>query len=162
MLPDNAFFEDAAGVVRVVVVGSAAYVALVVLLRLTGKRTLSKMNAFDFVVTIALGSTLATTLLSKDVALAEGITAFALLIALQFAVTWMSVRSARFEAWVKSEPKLLFHDGEFLRAAMREERVTRDELLAAMRQAGHGDPAAVRSVIIETDSSMSVIAADRA
>lgn len=159
MLPDDALIGDAAGLLRVIVVGTAAYVALVLLLRVTGKRTLSKMNAFDFVVTIALGSTLATSLLSQDVSLAEGILAFALLIGLQYAVTWLSVRSKRFENWVKSEPTLLYHDGRFLRDAMRRERVTEDELRAAMRQAGHADPAGVRSVIIETDSSMSVIAA---
>lgn len=157
MLPAHSLLGDPAALLRLAVVGTAAYVALVVLLRLTGKRTLSKMNAFDFVVTIALGSTLATTLLSKDVSLAEGVAAFALLIGLQYAVTWTSVRSPRFERWVKSEPTLLFHDGRFLRDAMRRERVTEDELRAAMRQAGHADPAGVRSVIIETDSSLSVI-----
>jgi uncharacterized membrane protein YcaP (DUF421 family) len=69
-----------------------AYVVLVVFLRLSGLRTLSKLNAFDLVVTVALGSTLATVLLTKDVALADGALAFALLIALQFVVTWSSVR----------------------------------------------------------------------
>lgn len=67
--------------------GVLAYVALVVLLRVSGKRTLSKMNAFDLVVTVALGSTLATVLMAKDVALAEGVFAFALLIGLQLFVS---------------------------------------------------------------------------
>jgi uncharacterized membrane protein YcaP (DUF421 family) len=64
-------------------------------LRVSGKRTLSKWNAFDFVVTIALGSILATVLLSKDVRLAEGLTACALLVGLQFLNTWIAVRSPR-------------------------------------------------------------------
>ncbi len=76
---------------RTLVVGVLAYVVLVVLLRVSGKRTLSKMNAFDLVVTVALGSTLATALLARDVALAEGVLPFALLIGLQIAVTWSSV-----------------------------------------------------------------------
>jgi uncharacterized membrane protein YcaP (DUF421 family) len=69
------FFDSWTGMLRVVVVGTLAYAALVLLLRATGKRTLSKMNAFDLVVTVALGSTLATVLLSKDIALAEGVVA---------------------------------------------------------------------------------------
>ena len=77
------FFDDWFGLLRVMVVGVAAYAALVALLRASGKRTLAKLNAFDFVVTVALGSTLATVLLSKDVALAEGLRAFALLTGLQ-------------------------------------------------------------------------------
>lgn len=159
MLPDGTFYSGGGSIVRVAVVGVLAYTALVVFLRITGKRTLSKMNAFDFVVTVALGSTLATIILSKDIALAEGVLALALLVLVQYAVTWTSVRFKRFESWVKSEPCLLFHDGAFLEDAMRRERVTRDEVLAAMRQAGHNDPVQVSSVVLETDSSISVIAA---
>jgi uncharacterized membrane protein YcaP (DUF421 family) len=162
MLPEGIFFSSGGGLLRIGVVGTLAYAGLVLLLRLTGKRTLSKMNAFDLVVTVALGSTLATVLLSKSVALAEGLLAFALLIALQYAVTWTAVRSERFKRWVKSEPRLLFHDGAFLKDAMRRERVTHDEILAAVRQKGHDSPAGVRSVVIETDGSMSVIADDEA
>ena len=100
-------------------VGTLAYVALVLLLRISGKRTLTKLNAFDLVVTVALGSTLATVLLSKSVALAEGVLALALLICLQYAITWLSVRSPRFQALVKAEPTLLVHRGRFLDGAMR-------------------------------------------
>jgi uncharacterized membrane protein YcaP (DUF421 family) len=69
------FFDSWTGLGRVLVVGTLAYFALVLTLRVSGKRTLSKLNAFDLVVTVALGSTLATVLLSKDVALAEGLLA---------------------------------------------------------------------------------------
>ncbi|QOY63008.1 DUF421 domain-containing protein [Lysobacter sp. H21R4] len=72
---------DWSDLLRVVVVGSCAYLALVVLLRGYGKRTLSKINAFDFVVTIALGSILATILLSKSVSLLEGVTALVVVLA---------------------------------------------------------------------------------
>ncbi len=66
------FFDSWSAMGRTVVVGVLAYLALVLLLRVSGKRTLSKMNAFDLVVTVALGSTLATVLLSTSVALARG------------------------------------------------------------------------------------------
>ncbi|MFN2441460.1 MAG: DUF421 domain-containing protein, partial [Thermoanaerobaculia bacterium] len=66
------FFDDIQGLIRVFVISILAYVALVLFLRVSGKRTLTKLNAFDLVVTVALGSTLATIILSKDVALAEG------------------------------------------------------------------------------------------
>lgn len=157
MASSSVFFGSGSDLVRILVVGVLAYVALVVLLRITGKRTLSKMNAFDLVVTVALGSTLATTLLSHDVALAEGVLAFAVLIYLQYAVTWTSVRSQRFQSWVKAEPRLIYHEGTFLEAALRRERVTHDEVLAAIRQHGAGDPSRVKSVVLETDGSMSVI-----
>ena len=60
---------------RVAAVGAAAYVSLVLVLRLSGKRTLAKLNAFDLVVTVALCSTLASAVITTDVALAQAVTA---------------------------------------------------------------------------------------
>ena len=151
------FFDSWTELVRVVVVGVLAYVALLLLLRISGKRTLSKMNAFDLVVTIALGSSLATVLLSKDVALVEGIIAFALLIGLQFIITWWSVRSSTVRTLVKAEPRLLFYQGEFLRPAMRRERVTMGEVLAAVRGQRFTSLEQVEAVVLETDGSFSVL-----
>jgi uncharacterized membrane protein YcaP (DUF421 family) len=142
---------------RVLVVGVLAYVALVILLRVSGKRTLTKLNAFDLVVTVALGSTLATILLNKSVSLMEGVLALALLILLQFAITWLSVRSDRFQRFVKAEPTLIVHRGAFLDAAMKRERITREEVLAVLRSNGFGAIGSVGAVILETDGSMSVL-----
>ena len=83
------FFSGWESLARTLVVGLLAYTVLIVFLRISGNRTLSKMNAFDLIVTVALGSTLATVLLSKDVALAEGALALGLLISLQFIITWL-------------------------------------------------------------------------
>ncbi len=154
------FFESWFGLLRVAVVGTLAYVALVVLLRASGKRTLAKLNAFDLVVTVALGSTLATVLLSKTVALAEGVLAFAVLAGLQFGVAWLSVRSRRFSDLVKSEPTLLLHRGQFLEHAMRDQRVTRAEVLAALRSAGAARAGEVAAVVLETDGTLSVVRGD--
>lgn len=150
-------FDSWADLGRVAAVGTLAYAALVLLLRISGKRTLTKLNAFDLVVTVALGSTLATVLLSKEVSLAEGVLALALLIALQFGITWLSVRSPRFQSFIKAEPRLLLHRGQFVEAAMRAERITREEVLAAMRANGAADVADVAAVVLETDGSLSIL-----
>ena len=76
--------------------------SLYLILRISGKRTLAKMNAFDFVVTVALGSTLATVFLSKDIALAEGLFAFALLAGLQRIVAWLA---GAFSSLAKTDQK---------------------------------------------------------
>ena len=151
------FFDGWYGLARVLIAGVCAYVALVALLRVSGKRTLSKMNAFDLIVTVALGSTLATLILSKDIAILEGLLAFALLVVLQLAVTWSAVRWPAVQRVVKSEPRLLFRDGKFLEGAMRGERVTHEEAEAAMRESGLGSTAEVSAMILETDGSISVI-----
>jgi uncharacterized membrane protein YcaP (DUF421 family) len=151
-------FDSWAGLGRVLLVGTLADVALVLLLRISGKRTLSKLNAFDLVVTVALGSTLATVLLSKSVALAEGVLALSLLISLQYAIAWLSVRSARFQTLIKAAPTLLLHRGGVLERAMRAECITREEILAALRASGATDPQGIAAVVLETDGSLSVIA----
>ncbi len=150
-------FDGWAGLGRVLLVGTVAYVALVLLLRVSGKRTLTKLNAFDLVVTVALGSTLATVLLSKSVALAEGVLALALLVSLQFALTWLQVRSPRVQALVKAEPTLLLYRGRFLDGALRAERVTREEVLAGLRSSGVNDAGQAHAVVLETDGSLSVL-----
>ncbi len=150
-------FDSWAGLGRVLLVGTLAYVALVFLLRISGKRTLTKLNAFDLVVTVALGSTLATVLLSSSVALAEGVLALGLLIFLQYAIAWLSVRSPGFQRLIKAEPTLLLHRGRFLEGAMQAERITREEILAALRASGAADPGGIAAVVLETDGTLSVV-----
>lgn len=152
------FFNSFTDLARVVVVGTCAYIGVIVLLRAAGKRTLSKMNAFDLVVTVAIGSILASVLLSKDVALAEGLVAFATLIALQYVIAWLSVRSPWVRRMVKSEPALLFYDGDYLNHAMKKERVTKEEVWAAVRAQGLASMAEVGGVVLETDGSFTVFA----
>ncbi len=154
---DHIFYNGWAGLVRTVVVGVCAYIMLVVALRLSGKRTLSKMNAFDWIVSVALGSTLATVLLSKDIALAEGVLALALLIGLQFIITWLSVRVRWVRKLATGEPQMLLRRGIFITAALMRTRVTEDEVRAAVRSAGLADLDAVEAVVLETDGSFSVI-----
>ena len=151
------FFNSWADIGRTALVGALAYAALVLMLRISGKRTLSKMNAFDLVVTVALGSTLATILLSKDVALAEGLVGFAVLIILQFVVAALSVKWPAFQKVVKAQPALLYYDGQFLEGPMRVERVTREELIAAVRSQGFLSMSDAAAVVLETDGSFSVL-----
>jgi uncharacterized membrane protein YcaP (DUF421 family) len=151
------FFDDWSTLGRTLIVGMLAYVALVAILRVSGKRTLTKFNAFDLIVTVALGSTLATILLNKEVTLAEGILALSLLIFLQYFITWLSVRSPWFQHLVKAEPTLIAHEGRFLDDALRRERVTREEVEAALRSSGMTEISQAATVILETDGSISVI-----
>jgi uncharacterized membrane protein YcaP (DUF421 family) len=151
-------FNTWEGMLRVLVAGVLAYCWLLIFLRISGNRTLSKMNAFDFVVTVALGSTLATVITSNDVPLAEGALALALLVGLQYLLTSLSIRSKAVEGLVKSSPRLLFRRGEFLREQMKIARVTDEEIRAAVRAGGSSPLRDVAAVVLETDGSLSVLA----
>jgi len=152
------FFNGWSVLGRTLLIGVLAYVSLVFMLRVSGKRTLAKMNAFDLVVTVAIGSTLATIVLSKSVALAEGLLALALLIGMQFAISWSSTRMPWLRRVVTGEPRLLLRDGAMLDDALRDARVTREEVRAAVRSSGIGALGDVAAVVLETDGSFSVIA----
>jgi uncharacterized membrane protein YcaP (DUF421 family) len=152
------WFDSWESLVRVMVGGAVAYAFLVFLLRVSGKRTLSKLNAFDLVVTVALGSTLATVLLSKDVAVVDGLAAFAVLVLGQYAISTLAVRSRRVRQLVKSEPRMLLYRGELSREAMRRERITPEEIESVVRGAGLSSTAEAAAVILETDGSFHVLA----
>lgn len=151
------FFDGWQGLTRLIAVGIPAYLALVLLLRISGKRTLSKFNAFDLIVTVAFGSTLSAALVSRDLPLIDVIGAFVLLVLLQFAITWSSVRWSSVHRVIKAEPQLVYHGGRFLHGAMQRERVTEAELLAAVRSQGIGSADAVDAIVLETDGTISVI-----
>ncbi|MEU1973740.1 YetF domain-containing protein [Microbacterium sp. NPDC019599] len=151
------WFDNWSDILRVVVVGIASYALLVVSIRLSGKRTLAQLNAFDFVVTVALGSTLATILLSSDVSFAEGGTAIALLLALQVAVAVCTVALARVGKLFTAEPSLLLWQGQMDYAALRRHRVSRADVEQAIRQSGVGEIGAVGAVILESNGRISVI-----
>jgi len=152
------FFDNLFGLLRVVVVSTLAYAWLVFVLRVSGKRSLAKLNAFDLVITVALGSTLATVLLSKDVAFVEGALAFVMLAALQWVVTRLSLAWPPFKDIVRSRPRLLVENGAYRDAAMKSERVTRADVNEAIRSQGFGRLQDVGAVVLETDGSMSIIA----
>lgn len=141
-------------------VGIPLYIVVVLVLRFFGKRTLAKMSAFDLVVTIALGSVLGGSLLNENVALGTAALAVVLLVALQFVVSWLSIRSRRFLDIVRSEPALLYYGGHFLEDAMQTERITREVVISAMRSAGFLRFDQVQAVVLETDGTLSVMPRD--
>ncbi len=141
----------------VLVTASLAYLWMVLLLRVSGKRTLAQLNAFDFIVTVALGSILASVALSESVAWTEGALALAVFAALQFVVAWLSTRSKRMRSALTSKPTVLLEDGTMIHAALLRERIDEDSVRAAIRSSGIGGLESVAAVVLETDGTLSVI-----
>lgn len=157
-MSDVVFFADGwLPLVRLVVVGTLMYVSLVVLLRVSGSRTIASMRAFDFLVTVALGSVFGRALTAKSVSLAEAVVAFVLLIGLQYAVARLQVSSTPFARVVTSPPRLLYFRGDFQRDGMRRARVTEQELRAVARKKGHGSMADVEALVLEASGDIAVI-----
>lgn len=152
------FFTDGwLPLVRIVVVGTLMYVTLVVLLRVSGSRTIASMRAFDFIVTVALGSVFGRALTAEGVSLAEAVVAFLLLIGLQYTVARVQVFSTPFARAVTNPPRLLFYRGEFQRDGMRRARVTEQELRSVARKKGHGSLDDVEALVLEASGDIAVV-----
>ena len=115
------------------------------------------MKEFDFIVTVALGSTLATVLLSKDVALADGVLALEILISLQYILASLSVRSKKISQLINSDPTLIFYKGNFLESASRKERVTEAEVRSILGSSRVTSINQIETVVMESNRQFIVV-----
>lgn len=151
------FFDDWQSLLRALILTVLAYFTLIIFIRMSGKRTLSKMNAFDFLVTIALGSCLATVSLNKNIALAEGAMVYFTLIFLQFLITWTSVRLKQVKKLITGQPSLLLYRGELLGDAMKRERITIEEIYMKARGQGIANLNEIEVIVLETTGDITII-----
>lgn len=136
----------------------AMYVAVLVFARSAGVRSFAEMSAFDVAVTIAVGSTMATTIAAKTPSLLEGVLAVLALYALQIGVSRWRSRSAAVEAAVDNTPILLMtQGGRMLHENMRVARVTEDDLRRQLRQANVIDHHNVQAVVMEGTGGINVL-----
>lgn len=157
------FFDNWYSLFRILIVGMLSYFALILMLRTSSNRTLSQMNAFDFTVSVAVGSVLATVILDANISLAEGLTAFLLLLGLQFVVSWLSMKFSSVNKLIKSEPHLLFYHGQFVDKALKKTRIQKDDIYQAARSEGLDSMDSVAAVVLEPNGSLSIVeAADTA
>lgn len=137
--------------------GVVVYAYLVILLRVTGKRTLSQFNAFDFVVTVALGSAVATILLDSSVSVAEGAVALGVLAGLQFVVAFSASRLRSVHRLLSSAPTVLVWDGAIRGDALRSARLSEADVLQAVRAGGGGTIDDVAAAVLEASGTISVV-----
>lgn len=142
---------------RILIVGTLSFLAIVFIIRISGKRNLASMNAFDFIITIALGSSFGRILTAKTVSLSETLITFLLLVSLQYIFSHFSARSKFFHNIVTSEPALLYYNGKFLEKNLKKENLRKEDLLGAARKKKFNDLGQVEAIVLETDGSFSVI-----
>jgi uncharacterized membrane protein YcaP (DUF421 family) len=150
------FFNDWYDIGRTVTLSIIGFVALIIMLRVSGKRTLSKLNVFDFVFVVACGSVFAATIIEKDVTLLEGMASLATLIGIQIALAEIAARWQWADKVINGHPALLFSHGKFIPRALKRERVTEGEIRAAIREKGITRVEDVDAVVLENDGTLSV------
>ena len=133
------------------------YLTMIAVTRLVGLRSFTRLSSFDFLVTLAMGALLASTVVSRKIALLEGAVAIATLFILQILVALMRTRFDWVRRWIDNRPTLLMKDGKVLHNNLRAVRITEGELLAKLRANNVYDYQQVRAVVLESSGEISVI-----
>jgi len=119
-------------VVRTIVV----YVAIVVLLRLIGKRNLAQLNTFDLVVVLLLSNVVQNAIIGPDDSVLGGLIGAAVLLLINSGVVRIAARNDTVARWLDGSPTVLVRDGEFDDAALRRLAMTRNEVAEYLRKQG--------------------------
>ena len=154
---DMVFFDNIDKLGRIVLTTVMVYVLIVLVTKVSGKRSTSQLNNFDWIVTVMIGSLGASTILLKDIPFVEGVSSILVLYLLQFLVTKYASISPQFSSFILSEPRIVFYQGQFLPDAMRAERLTRQEIECAMRSEGVHRFDDVEAIVFESDAKLTII-----
>jgi uncharacterized membrane protein YcaP (DUF421 family) len=153
---------DPLATAAIVVRTLAVYAALLVGLRLAGKRELGQATAFDLVVVLVIANAVQNAMVGPDTSLNGGLLAAGTLLAANWLVGRLGLRSAWLRQRLTGSPVLLVHEGTLLDENLRREGVTEDEVRQALREHGVDDLAEVKLAVLEVDGTISVIPAGAA
>lgn len=154
------FFHSWSAIGHVMVATLLVYLFMVAALRIVGEQALAKMSGYDMIVTITIGSVIATVAVSRDISVTEGIAALAMLLFLQEAVRRAQSRFLRIHHIVREPPRLFVWDGQMLEDRLIASHLSGDEVRAAIRREGFSAIDQVQAVILENDGDWSVIRRD--
>jgi uncharacterized membrane protein YcaP (DUF421 family) len=150
------FEASTTSIIAIVLTAIGIYIATILFTRLAGKRSFSKMSSFDFAMTVAIGSIIATTVLSKSVSLLQGVVGLAAVYVLQISVAMM--RRFKFvQKLIDNEPLLLMDGKEILHNNLKKARVTEADLRSKLREANVLELSQVRAVIFECTGDIAVL-----
>jgi uncharacterized membrane protein YcaP (DUF421 family) len=144
-------------VLPIAVKAIAFYGYMVLLLRISGKRTTMEMTSFDFVSTVAMATIIGSTILQGTISLLEGMVAVTTLVAMQWVAGRISAQSPGMRQLITSNPTLLFQDGQFHEDNLAQERVSREQLMQKVRAAGHASTESVSAIVMESAGTISVV-----
>jgi len=153
-MTDTGFYD---ALIRAPLFSLAALIWVIALVRIAGVRSLSKMTAFDFVITLATGSLLAAAAGAATwTTFVQSLAAMTVLMAAQVGLTFAR-RIPLVRHMIENEPLLLMRDGAYVERALREGRVTHEDLRAKMREANLSGPEDVAFMILETTGDISIL-----
>ena len=153
---------DLAGTLAIAAKTTLIYLFLIAGLRLLGKRELGQMSVYDLVLIVVISNSVQNAMVGQDTSLAGGLAAALVLLLINRLITWVMVRNPKIGHLLAGEPVLIVRDGKLLEQPMRKEGITRENVLAAMREHGISQLGEVQMAILEQDGAISIVPKDAA
>ena len=133
------------------------YSALIVILRVSGKRQVGQLAPFDLVLLLVLSNAVQDSINGGDNSLIGGLISAVTLVALNYAVGFATFKSKRIEAIIEGRPLVVVHNGRVYEDVLSRAQLTHHELDAALRQSGYACVEDIRHAILENNGSITVI-----
>ncbi len=133
------------------------YFALLVMIRVSGKRTMGQFTSFDMLLVVLLGNAVQNALLGEDASVGGGLLLAATLMGINWLVGLASARNRRLEAWVEGSPVLLAREGKVYKDVLRRELISREDFDKAMREAGIDAIDDIRLAVLETNGHITLV-----
>jgi uncharacterized membrane protein YcaP (DUF421 family) len=137
--------------------GIIIYAFLLILLRLTGKRQVGQMAPFDLVLLLVLSNAVQNAMNGGDNSIIGGMISAVTLVGLNWVIGLLTYKSKMIETLVEGRPDVLIHNGKLFQKTLESAKLTRHEVMTALREAGCASVEDVRAAFLENDGSISVI-----
>jgi uncharacterized membrane protein YcaP (DUF421 family) len=150
-------FVPEVSVVEKIVRSVVIYLFLLAAFRFGGKRQIGQLTPFDLVVLLVISNVLQNAIIGPDNSVGGGLIGAVVILALNAVVVEITFRSKRARRVLEASPTVLIHNGRVLHESLNRERITLEDLHAAMRRAGVLDVSHVRVAVLEENGGISVI-----
>jgi uncharacterized membrane protein YcaP (DUF421 family) len=139
----------------------AIYLFLIILLRIAGKRALSEVSNFEFVLMLVVGEATGQAVIGKDFSITNAYLVIMTLVVLQILMSFLKERSLTIQRWFDGLPVILVENGKPLKERLDKVRVGEDAILAAARELqGLERMDQIKYAVMESNGIISIIPKD--
>ncbi len=150
------FYPDVS-VLEKIIRAALVYVFLLLAFKLFGRRQFAQLTTFDFVVLLIISNVVQNAMIGKDDSITGGLIGASTILGLNWVVAEAAFRSQKAERMIEGVPRVLIHHGRIVEKNLAKERISREELYAALRRQGIGALDEVKTAILEASGGLSVI-----
>ncbi len=136
--------------------GAVVYIAVIMLLRLGGKRQVGQMGVGEFVAILLISNAVQNAMNGGDNSITGGLVLSAVIVSLSVGMAYLTYRSKRWQHIIQGHPTLLIHKGKILHQNMRKELMNNHELRSRLRRQGIHELHEVAEAVLESDGALSV------